>query len=102
MTIQNHYSTVYKEVSFFDLTLGHQNFLESYPQFLGLLFISGLQNPIIASVAGLVHLVGRIYFAHLYATGEPAKRTGAAILIYPSLLTLIGLTGYFGVQLFNH
>lgn len=72
---------------------GHQNFLESYPFYLGFLFFGGLHNPVFAAIAGAIHLIGRIIFAHLYATGDPNKRYGAAIFIYPSLLYLIYATG---------
>lgn len=78
---------------------GHQNFLESYPFFLVLLFVSGLVEPVYASIAGIIHLIGRIIFAELYATGDPKKRTGAAIFIYPTLFYLLFLTGYFGYSL---
>jgi len=53
---------------------GHQNALESYPQFLMLLFIGGLKHPLIASGAGVTWCLARILYAWGYWTGEPKNR----------------------------
>ncbi|KAH6927913.1 hypothetical protein HPB50_009846 [Hyalomma asiaticum] len=47
----------------------HQNFLESYPQFLMMLFLGGLEYPRLAACAGVVYLAGRIVYAIGYSTG---------------------------------
>jgi glutathione S-transferase len=79
---------------------GHQNFLESYTYFIVLLFTAGLQNPLIAAVAGVVHCAGRIVYAISYESGDPTKRARGAILIYPSLLTLLGQSLFFAYGLY--
>ncbi|KAK3585329.1 hypothetical protein CHS0354_004595 [Potamilus streckersoni] len=56
----------------------HQNTLESYPQFLMLLFIGGLQYPKISAGTGVVYLISRILYAKGYYTGDPEKRRWGA------------------------
>ncbi|KAI9345628.1 hypothetical protein BDR26DRAFT_856360 [Obelidium mucronatum] len=78
----------------------HHNFLENYPQFLFLLATSGIQYPQIAAGAGAVWIVGRIFYASNYQTGEPSKRNGGLALLHLfGMLTLIGLGITTGVSL---
>jgi glutathione S-transferase len=68
----------------------HQNSLEVYPQFLLLLFVGGLQNPKVASGAGLMYLIGRFLYARGYSSGDPEKRRPGAILDHIAQLVLLG------------
>ncbi|ORY50930.1 membrane-associated proteins in eicosanoid and glutathione metabolism [Rhizoclosmatium globosum] len=78
----------------------HQNFLENYPQFLFLLTVSGIKYPVIASVAGVTWVVGRMLYASNYQSGDPSKRNGGVAWIHlASLLTLIVLGVSTGVSL---
>jgi glutathione S-transferase len=72
----------------------HQNTLESYPQFLMLLFVGGLQYPKISAAAGVVYLLSRIAYALGYSTGDPEKRRYGAFG-YLGLLVLAGNTVSF-------
>ena len=68
---------------------GHQNFVENSP-FVGLALIGAWPFPIIAAAAATLHLAGRVlYFAGYSLT--PDKRVWGAALMYPGLLTLLGL-----------
>jgi len=69
----------------------HQNWLENYPQFLTLLFAGGLFLPKTTAAAGAVYLVGRIFYARGYYTGDPAKRMRGGFA-YLGLLTMLGTT----------
>lgn len=73
----------------------HQNFLENYPTFLTLLFVSGARYPLYAAGAGAVWLVGRIAYAIGYtdphAKGGVGRKKGA--FQYFGLLGLLGLSG---------
>ncbi|KAJ3293219.1 Microsomal glutathione S-transferase 3 [Rhizoclosmatium sp. JEL0117] len=78
----------------------YQNFLENYPQFLFLLTVSGIKYPVIASVAGVTWVVGRMLYASNYQSGDPSKRNGGVAWIHlASLLTLIVLGVSTGVSL---
>ena len=44
--------------------------MENYPQFLFFLTTAGLSHPVLASLAGVIYLAGRIAFAKGYYTGE--------------------------------
>ena len=68
---------------------GHQNFVENAPFVLAAL-VGAWPFPIIAAVAAAVHLAGRALYLSGYARA-PDKRVWGAALIYPSLLTLLGL-----------
>ena len=77
---------------------GHQNMLESYPQFLTLLILLGLVYPITSATLGAIWCVARIGYFRAYATGDPKKRLpwfGASSL---SLLALIFTTIYAGLK----
>ncbi|PHJ17652.1 mapeg family protein [Cystoisospora suis] len=52
----------------------HLNTLESYPIFLSLLCLGGLQYPSASALGGFVFLLGRLLYAFGYYTGEPQKR----------------------------
>jgi glutathione S-transferase len=67
----------------------HQNTLETYPQFLLLLTIGGLQYPRVAAGAGIVCLLGRIAYAKGYYTGDPEKRRWGAFG-HIGMLALLG------------
>ncbi|XP_046555023.1 microsomal glutathione S-transferase 3-like isoform X2 [Haliotis rubra] len=67
----------------------HQNTLESYPQFLMLLFVGGLQYPKISAAAGAVYLASRIAYALGYYTGDPEKRKWGLFGAF-AMLTLLG------------
>jgi glutathione S-transferase len=75
----------------------HQNTLEMYPGFLTLLLIGGLQHPLLATGAGAVYLLGRIFFAKGYYTGDPEKRVRGAFGI-AGLLALLGSTLCFAAH----
>lgn len=52
----------------------HQNLLENIPLYLGLLVTSSPFRPEIAAGAGLVRLLGFVFYVRGYASGDPAKR----------------------------
>lgn len=52
----------------------HLNTLESYPIFLALLCLGGLQYPTACAIGGLIFLLGRLFYAFGYYTGQPEKR----------------------------
>jgi uncharacterized membrane protein YecN with MAPEG domain len=70
----------------------HQNMLETLPNVLMMLLLGGIRHPRVATGAGLVWILGRILFAFGYYTGDPSKRHRGNILIFPSLLVLLGTT----------
>lgn len=74
----------------------HQNTLESYPYFLVLLFLAGLEMPCLSALAGVVYLAGRVVYALGYYTGDPKNRSRGAFS-YFGLLTLLGLTIKLGL-----
>ncbi|CAG8631771.1 8032_t:CDS:2 [Ambispora leptoticha] len=69
----------------------HQNSLESQPQVLFMLAVSGLKYPLIASIAGTIFVAGRIFYARGYQTGQPENRQRGSFGIL-GYLTLSGLT----------
>jgi len=69
----------------------HQNTLEVYPYFLPLLFLAGIEMPIVSSLAGATWIAGRVVYALGYYTGDPKNRQRGAFG-YIGLLTLLGLT----------
>jgi glutathione S-transferase len=95
------YPTMYdnEKPGFNSVQRGHQNFLESYPFYLGLLFIGGIQYPVLSAGAGAIHLVGRFMYAYGYSTGDVRKRSYGAIFIYPSLIAMIYATVQFALSL---
>merc|ERR1712002_20528 len=80
----------------------HQNTLENYPQFLVVLFVGGLYNPVVAAVGGLIWCVGRIVYALGYYTGDPKKRVGGSFgyiglfaMLYCTIRFATALLGWF-------
>jgi len=69
----------------------HQNALESYSQFLMLLFVGGLKHPLIASAGGWVWILGRLVYASGYYTGDPQKRVRGEFF-NAGMLALLGTT----------
>lgn len=70
---------------------GHQNMIENAPFFLALLLVAW-PYPLFAGIAGLAYLIGRALYMYGYTRGPSSRMYGAAF-IYPSLLTLIALSG---------
>lgn len=75
----------------------HQSTLETYPQFLLLLMVGGLQYPRVAAVGGVVCLLGRIAYAIGYSTGDPQKRVWGSFG-YVGLVALLGSTLSFAAH----
>ncbi|XP_042235788.1 microsomal glutathione S-transferase 3-like [Homarus americanus] len=80
----------------------HQNTLENYPQFLTLLLLGGLYNPIVSAVGGAVWCTGRIVYALGYYTGEPKNRSkgvfsyfGLFAMLYCTVRLATSLLGWF-------
>jgi len=69
----------------------HQNWLENYPQFLTVLFIGGLQHPKTTAAAGLIYLLGRVFYSKGYSTGDPKKRY-QGMFGYAGSLVMLGTT----------
>jgi len=76
----------------------HQNFLENYFAYMGLMFLGGLQYPIESAVAGLVYLLGRVVYAIGYMSGDPKKRLWGSFQ-YIGILALIALAIASAVEL---
>ncbi|CAF3385454.1 unnamed protein product [Rotaria socialis] len=68
---------------------GHQNTLETYPQFLLMLGLGSIQYPLISSIGGAIWLISRIVYFHGYATGQPEKRQYSAFG-YVGFFTMMG------------
>lgn len=66
--------------------------------FLYLLLLGGLEHPITSSVAGMLWVVSRIFYAHGYYTGDPRKRMRGGFG-YLGLLAMLGCTVKFGLRL---
>lgn len=79
----------------------HQNTLEIYPQFLLMLLLGGLEHPVVTSVAGLVWVVSRLFYAHGYYTGDPKQRMRGSFG-YLGFFTLLGCTVKLGVRLLGY
>ncbi|CAG8495428.1 9470_t:CDS:2 [Funneliformis caledonium] len=76
----------------------HQNTLEVYPGFLLLLLAGGIKYPVISSVAGGIWILGRLFFAWGYYSGNPKNRLRGAFG-YLGLFTLLGTSIATGVSL---
>jgi len=59
----------------------HQNTLEQYTLVLSSLLISGLEYPTLSTTLGVTWIIGRIFYARGYYTGNPEKRSNALGLI---------------------
>ncbi|XP_071800801.1 glutathione S-transferase 3, mitochondrial-like [Asterias amurensis] len=75
----------------------HQNTLETYPQFLFFLAMSGIRFPRASAACGAVWILSRLSYAHGYYTGEPKKRMRGAYG-YPAMLGLFGMTIFCAVR----
>jgi glutathione S-transferase len=70
------YTTDEKKLKFNQIQRGHQHNLENYPQFAIMLLLSGIEHPIIASIAGLVYCLGMVAYAWGYQQGVAGYRYG--------------------------
>eukprot|EP00271_Cylindrocystis_brebissonii_P010952 TRINITY_DN274_c0_g1_i1.p2 TRINITY_DN274_c0_g1~~TRINITY_DN274_c0_g1_i1.p2 ORF type:complete len:100 (-),score=20.17 TRINITY_DN274_c0_g1_i1:1428-1727(-) len=77
---------------------GHQNSLEILPQFLVMLLISGVPYPVTASLAGVLFVIGRVFYFTGYSTGEPKRRMDGSVQ-YLGLVTLLALTAWTSVRM---
>eukprot|EP00920_Eleutheroschizon_duboscqi_P024824 GHVT01061538.1.p1 GENE.GHVT01061538.1~~GHVT01061538.1.p1 ORF type:complete len:169 (-),score=27.37 GHVT01061538.1:372-878(-) len=76
----------------------HMNTLENYPQFLVLLVLGGLKNPIVTALGGLLWLAGRVVYCRGYFTGEPKNRIKGSFH-YTGLMICLLTTMNFGWSL---
>jgi len=76
----------------------HQNTLENYPQFLLLLFIGGLEMPVLSALAGAIWVAGRVSYALGYYTGDPKNRMRGGYAYIGTLILLVA-TIKFGLKL---
>lgn len=72
--------------------------MENYPQFLTLLLLGGLENPLLTAAGGTIFLLGRIAYAKGYYTGDPKKRMQGSFG-YIGLLTMMGTTAKLALKL---
>ena len=80
---------------------GHQQALETFPQYLILSLIGGYHYPIVSTAAGILWSFARWKWAEGYATGNPSERyskflstgiwTSLAILIVASIGTILAV-----------
>jgi len=75
----------------------HQNTMESYPQFLLLLLIGGYEMPYFCTLGGWIWILGRIYYAKGYYTGDPSKRAKGTFSII-GMVMLLAATAKFALK----
>lgn len=92
------YTTDDKKKIFNCIQRAHQNTLENYTSTMICLLLGGVQHPVLASVAGLVWIVGRVVYAMGYSTGDPERRM-RGVFAYIGLFTLFGCTISFALHL---
>ncbi|KAJ2955050.1 hypothetical protein NQZ79_g8879 [Umbelopsis isabellina] len=78
----------------------HQNTLEGYPIFLTLLFAGGISAPVVSAAAGVVWILGKLFYAQGYSTGDPKKRMRGSFG-YLGLFTLLYTSGLSAYTLLN-
>lgn len=80
----------------------HQNALESFPMFLVLSLLGGMQYPFATSLWGLGWCVGRITWTRGYLTSNPISRYSnpLSILVWAALLGVLCCTSGFVVECF--
>ncbi|XP_072178983.1 glutathione S-transferase 3, mitochondrial-like [Diadema setosum] len=86
------YPTMYSDTvpEFNCVQRAHGNTLESYPQFLMLLFLSGIEHPRAAAGLGGLWVLSRFSYAYGYYSGDPKKRFRGAYG-YIGMLGMLGL-----------
>ncbi|KAI8063859.1 hypothetical protein BC940DRAFT_327220 [Gongronella butleri] len=67
----------------------HQNTLEMFPMFNLLMLIGGLKHPELSAKAGALFVIGRIWHALGYRTGQPQKRVPGSVLSFTALAMII-------------
>ncbi|CAL8100484.1 unnamed protein product [Orchesella dallaii] len=75
----------------------HQNTLENYPQFLLLLMIGGYEMPYFCTLGGWIWILGRIFYAKGYYTGDPTKRARGTFSII-GMIMLLAATAKFALK----
>ncbi|KAK3874094.1 hypothetical protein Pcinc_020930 [Petrolisthes cinctipes] len=78
----------------------HQNTLENYPQFLVLLLVGGLHNPVVSAVGGAIWCMGRVVYAYGYYTGDPSRRNNG-VFGYIGIIAQLYCTVRFAAGLLN-
>lgn len=83
---------------------GHQQALETLPQFLLLSIIGGIRFPLFVGLCGILWIIARVKWAEGYATGKPENRyshvasRGVWYSLIGCLLAACGTTvGIFGI-----
>lgn len=84
---------------------GHQQALETYPQFLAFSYATAMRFPLSAALLGLLWCYARWQWAAGYASGDPANRyshwasygiwTALIALLVGALATAIGMLGAY-------
>ena len=72
-------------------TGSHQNYLEQIATFISVLAMGSVFYPTAAAALGTVYLLGRVFYARGYQTGDPKKR-GQGSFGYVGLIGLLGLS----------
>jgi len=88
-----------KRVIFNRVQRGHQNALETYPQFLAFLLLGGLKHPYIAAIAGVGWSLGRVLYAHAYETGPSNRYKTGGFLHVIALLTVTIAAGSLALSI---
>ncbi|CAG0918411.1 unnamed protein product [Notodromas monacha] len=79
------YPTMYTDDVLFNCyQRAHQNTLETYPQFLAFLLLSGIHAPKMSIAAGTSWLIGRIVYACGYHTGVKTGRSTKVVTVAQS------------------
>merc|ERR1711871_343717 len=73
----------------------HLNFVENYPQFLGVAFFSAKLAPKCAALFGTIYPLGRVVFAFGYYSGIAEKKDNGAFGYMLGIFPLYGLAWLF-------